>query len=729
MASKPTDTNKPVAPVDPDEDFENIDPEKATKDEKDEYVESVRKDFRYDLQAHDNYITNFDAYEAMLISKPYDSVSKKVQTGLSDGRTTTIYQERAARVCAQLPKGQMKAAGKKDGGAAAVLDIVLQKYLYPNANAQAPLLEKFRNWQFYSSVYGFMPMYYDWDVNQTGYAGPNCWLWHPRNFIPQIGRASVDDMDYCCAITYASEEFLENLLDEPDDAGWDMDEIKTLIRLVEEKMRDIDTKRDSLVTRERQSQSERGRIMLATRYEAGEDGNWVVFAPEYNGCVIRMIRNPHKNGRIPFVVKYATPLFDNFYGLGDFQRAKPLQFASDGLDNFYFAGVKRGLYPPTIINPAGVVKSSITQDPGAIWQETVVNSIREYRTDPVGLSTYQAAKTLMNGAMLNQAGTTDTSQNSANTSDPGFSKTPEGIQSQKQRESTRDNQDRFYLESKIEVLLDRMMGLFPAIGTESIPVDLFVEDFEEIDASGWSDELKNMLDISDSGMSARMTIKPDLFKDLTLRFQIDPNSTSQADKTTQLSSLEGFIKSMSSMQNEMTEMKNQGMTIDWNLVAQIQGELSDVPRMSKIFRQMTPEEKKSYETQQQAASGVQTPEERLIDNTNYKDLPDWAKSQWLTRQGYQMPQDASFMTEAEKLKMADTAAKMHATNVNSPANQTLEQPAPPPEPPQAPEGPTPQDTHTGPPMVLPAGHVVYDPAVQQAHSNIQELINGATPKK
>ena len=682
-----------------EEDYENLDPQTAGETELDEYIEKVKSQFRYDLLAHDNYIQNFDAYEAMLISRPYDSVSKKVQNGLSDGRTTTIYQERAARVCGQLPTGSMKAAGKKDDGASAVLDIILQKYLYPNANAQAPLLEKFRNWQFYSSVYGYMPMYYDWNVTETGYIGPDCWLWHPRNFIPQIGRASVDDMDYATALTFVGEEFLKELMEmsdkEAEDGGWDKEEIEVLVNLIAERLRQPDARRDSLVTRERQSQADKGRIMLATRYEAGDDGNWVIFAPEYNGVVIRCIRNPHKNGRIPFVIKYATPLFDNFYGLGDFQRAKPLQFFSDGLDNFYAAGLKRGLYPPTIINPSGVIKSSITQDPGAIWQEVVPNSIREYNTSPVGLNTYQSAKTLVNAAMLNQAGTTNMAS-TAETADPTSGKSPQGIAQQAQRESARDNQDRFFLESRQEVLLDRMMGLFGAIGTENIPVDLFVEDFEDIEAAGWSDDLKSMLDISNSGQSARMTIKPKFFKELSIRFQIDPNSTASSDKKAQLDSLDGFLKDMTSMQNEMVDMKNQGWTIDWQLVAKLKEELSNVPEMGKIFRHMTPQEQQTYQQQQQA-QGPQQKQPEIVDTTAYKDLPDWAQEQWLKKQGFQQPQGASIESTGTQLKAAEVHAKL----------QTLGAPKPEPTP----------------PPVFHNGTLIKDPTIAAAHQRIGDLVN------
>lgn len=683
-----------------DDDF---DPKTGTATEKEKYIECVRRDFRYDLLAHDNYITNFDAYEAMLISKPYDSVSKKIQNGLSDGRTTTIYQERAARVCGQLPTGKMKAAGKKDEGISAALDIVLQKYVYSNAASQAPLLEKFRNWQFYSSVYGFMPMYYDWNVTDD-YTGPDCWLWHPRNFIPQLGRPSIDDMDYCNAITFAGEDFLESLKDEPEDGGWDQEEIENLLKLISERMRFPDNKRDSLVTRERQSQADKSRIMLATRYESGADGNWVTFAPEYNGVVIRTIRNPHKNGKIPFVIKYATPLFDNFYGLGDFQRAKPLQFASDGLDNFYFAGIKRGLYPATIINPAGVVKSSITQDPGAIWQETVPNSIREYKTDPVGLTTYQAAKTMMNGAMLNQAGTTDTTQTAANTADPAFSKTPQGLEQQASRESSRDNQDRFYLESKIETLLDRMMGLFGAIGTEDIPVDLFVEDFKDIGDAGWGDSLKDMLEVSDSGQSARMTIKPSVFKDTTTRFQIDPSSTAMTDKKAQLDSLESFIKNIGSLQNVMTQMNAQGQTIDWVLVAELEEQLSDVPEMGKIFRKMTPEEQQSYQQQQQQAASAGQKPPQVVDTTAYKDLPPWAQEQWLAKQQFEQPQGATVETTDQKLKTAELATKMHTAASTSPEVTSSAAAIPPP--------------------IVHKGHIIQDEAIARAHRHIGAIVNG-----
>ena len=650
----------------------DIDPATATDPELREYHQRIRKDFTYDLTAHDNYIKDFDAYEAMLLSKPYDSVSRKMQSGMSNGRTTTIYLERAGHVAGKLPSGQVKAAGKNDEGLGAIWELIRTQWVYKNANAQKPLLKKFRLWQFNGSIYGFMPMYYDWNVTEHGYVGPDCWLWHPRNFIPQVGRASIDDMDYCHAITYVGEEYLEGLLDDTE-GGWDNDEVNRLIAMLHdgEKSVDVTDQRHSLVTRQRQLQAERGRIMLATRYESGKEGNWVVFAPEYNGVVLRTIRNPHKNGLIPFVIKYATDLFDNIYGLGDFQRAKPLQFADDGLDNFYFAGIKRSLYPSMIINPAGVVKSSISHDAGSILQETIQGSIREYRTDPAGMSTYQGAKQVIEGAHTFQAGSTQLDITGSQSGDPSFSKTDAGVNQQVSKEDTRDNQDRIELEMAIETLIDRMMGLIPVLGTETIPINIWSEEVEQLIDGGYGDSLKWLVSkkhmtVSKSGQHASIKIPAELYKDADIRFHMEFGSTAQQDKRQQLQALDGFVKDMTSMQNEIVEMKNQGMTIDWKLIAEIKGELSGVPQLGKIFRQMTPQESQQWQQSQAQANQPpkKAPTEQMRELINYKDAPPDIQRQMESEAGWQPSQVG--MSIDQHLKTVKQATDIHNQIQNSP---------------------------------------------------------------
>lgn len=382
----------------------------ATKN-KNAYEYEYKKDYQSDWDIHRNYIQTFDPYEAMLIGQVYDSVSNSVDgSKITDSYASTLAIERAARVMGKLPDGVTESVAKADQGKAAFMDILRQKWIYPNANSQHSFQTKLRLWQLYSSVYGYMPMFYDWNISSTGYVGPDCWLWNPRNLVPQQGRTSLNDMEYVTALTWVSEKYLQDRLDsDNEDDGWDREALKFLVELAHNATADSDQDKDTRVERSRISQATKKGICLATRYEAGEDGEWITFAPDHSCTEVRRIKNPHKNGRIPFVIKYAQPLFDSFYGLGDFQRAKPLQFARDGLVNFYFKGIKMNLIPPIVANANGVVKHTLDYREGAVMMETIPNSIRRLETSNAGLATYESAQTSLTGSLLSLYGSQNAS--------------------------------------------------------------------------------------------------------------------------------------------------------------------------------------------------------------------------------------------------------------------------------------------------------------------------------
>jgi hypothetical protein len=643
----------------------------------DDYVKTVYGDFKRDLDNHDYYIKDFDAYEAMLLGVTYDAVSRQTKNGLTDSATTTIYLERAARVVSQLPTGVIKAAGKKDDGKAALMNIILQKWIYPNANSQMSLLQKLRSWQFYSSVYGYMLMHYDWTVKDDGYIGPDAWLWNPRNFVPPVGYSNIDDMPYAHGISYVDEQDLEGFLEAPDSAGWDKAAIQDLLDAVRKHDNQAptptspDQKRDTYIKRKRQSGPEAGKIMLVTRYEAGKDGHWVTFAPRKQGIgtdnetnvrkFLRDIPNPHKNGKIPFVKKSCIPTFDNFYDIGDFQRARPLQGAMDGLTNFYFMGIKRMLLPPLVVNPNGVVKHTVSQEPNSVIVETIPDSIRELGTANAGLNTYQAVMTQFKGALLNQAGTTDTTVNSTGALDPGFGKTPQAIQSLQQRQGSRDNQDLFYLEEAIQTLIDRMVNLIPVMGTETVPIDLFSDDVQDIANAGYKDILQ-MIRVSSSGQSGKLMIDPKALKNCSYRFHLDDGSTIKQSKTDQLQALQQYNQSMSSNQNLLTQLQEQGKVYDVGLVAQLTGYLADIPQMQNIVRPMTPQEQQQVQASQQAAQ--QTPQDQMKIVANYRDLPQVSQMAALREEGLPTPDQGGMPNTLPTSSIGGALATQDTTKVN-----------------------------------------------------------------
>lgn len=554
-----------------------------------EYVSDYKKDYTEDWDVHRNYIQTFDPYEAMLVGQVYDSVSKSIDSSkITDSYAATLAIERAARVMGKLPDGNTEAVAKADQGKAAFMDILRQKWIYPNANSQHRFQTKLRLWQLYSSVYGYMPMFYDWNISATGYIGPDCWLWNPRNLIPQQGRTSINDMDRVTALTWVGYKMIEGLLEKDDDelkeAGWVRGALEQLKEKAKNETTDQDTEKDTEVSRARVSQATKRGICLATRYESGPDGKWCTFAPDHGFLQVRELDNPHKNGRIPFVIKYSQPLFDSFYGLGDFQRAKPLQFARDGLTNFYFAGIKNGLVPPLVVNANGVVKHTLDYRAGGIIMETIPNSVRTLDTSTAGLSTYQAAQSSLTGSLLSLYGSQNASMPGAETLNPSQGKTPAAIDLYNDKEATRDGQERMYLEEAIEELTDGFFSLVANIGTEEIPVNLFSADIEEIVKEGYADVLgifQGNLQPNSSLTGGVLKVDPAKLRGIEYRFNINNGSTTKENKEAMLAGLERLMGSIGKFQNLFKD--DQRIEVNWASIMSQYQQLSGVKGASDFI--------------------------------------------------------------------------------------------------------------------------------------------------
>lgn len=620
-----------------------------------------KKDYEEDWAIHRNYISDFDAYEAMLTSQVFDSVSKTVDgSKITDSYATTLAKERADRVMAKLPEGLTEPMGKADVGKAAFMDILRQKWIYPNANAQHPFTEKLNMWQLYSSVYGYMPMFYDWNVSPTGYVGPDCWLWNPRNLVPQQGRTSIEDMDYVTALTWVSKKFLQDLIDNPKEGdGWNRDSLRELIERSGNTETKVDQEQDTQVTRVRTPAASKKGICLATRYEAGPDGNWCTFAPDHAHVQVREIANPHKNGRIPFVIKYSQPLFDSFYGLGDFQRAKPLQFARDGLTNFYFVGVKNQLIPPLVANANGVLKHTLDYRAGGVIMETIKDSVRTLDVSATGLNTYQGTQSALTGQLLSLYGSQNASLPAADALNPSQGKTPAAISLYSDKEASRDGAEVRHLEAAIEQLTEGFYSLVVNIGTESVPVTLLAEDIKDIAASGMTD-IMDLFRPNASKTAGTLTIKPSALKDVEYRFKINPNSTKNANKEGELASLERIMTSIGKFQNIFKD--DPRVEVNWGEMMTAYEQASGIKGASQFIK-YDPSQPSPTQVQQHLEQMKNQPEQKQPEApkqiVNYKDAPEDIKRQMEQADGYQPSQNPTTPDMALKAHQAD---QKHATD-------------------------------------------------------------------
>ena len=562
-------------------------------------IKKISEEYSTDKDSIQNIVDTFDEKESMLISKVEDSMSFKSK--VTDSRLSTIIWERAGRVMGQLPSGMVKALSVKDKGKSMLMDIILQRYIQPNANSQYSHLTKLRMWDLYSMVYGVMPMMYDYRIDDD-YVGPDCWLIPIRNWIPQRGKTSIQDSDYCHVETFVSVRWLQNKLDSKV-GDWDKKSLKEIIVSAKEGSKAQKESRDeSYVEDERQQdyQTTKGKssqVKIVTRYEAGKDGHWIMFCPDYDNKVIRDIPNPHKNSKIPVVLKYCFPLVDSIYGLGDFERGKTLQYAMDSLINLYLDGVKMSVFPPTIMNPNGIVASSVKYSPGARWLENIPNSIRPYNTNPQGLSTFQSTYQFLIGSILNQNGTTDTAASSDTTSDPGFGKTPQALKLLQARENTRDNWDRFMMEQAVEELYDGFVNLVATKQPKPIKIDLFDEEIEQVAAL--YDDVKDILQVSESGEYGLLTVSSKDIGDTKYKFYIDANSTLRKDDAQQSEALTNLLVAVSKIPGLNQELAKNGLKYNVGEHMKRIFATSGVEGYDKIITGMTQEEMMNEQTQSQ----------------------------------------------------------------------------------------------------------------------------------
>lgn len=559
------------------------------------YEYQWKKDYEEDWFIHRQFVTTFDAYEAMSTGQVFDSVSNSTNNSrITDSYTLTLARERANRVMGKLPDGVTEAHGKADEGKAAFMDILRQKWIYPNANAQAPFQDKLELWQLGSDVYGYMPMFYDWNISPSGYVGPDCWLWSPRNLVPQQGRASIEDMEYVTALTWVNKKYLTDRRDNVMDGdGWDRNALDDLIERYDNETTRPDAQRDTYTMRTRVPQAVRRGICLATRYEAGDDGEWITFAPDHGYVEVRRIKNPHKNGKIPFIIKYSQRLYDSFYGLGYFQLAKPLQFARDGLTNFFFTGIKNQLIPPVVANANGVLKHTLDYRAGGVILETIPNSVRTLDVPAGPLNTYESAQQSLTGSLLSLYGSQNASIPGAQALNPSMGKTPAAISLYGDKEATADGAARNNLEQAIQQLTNGFYDLIANIGTEKVPVNLFADDIEDIIESGLTDVqdlFRGNFRPSSSGASGQLTIDPAKLKGVDYRFTIDWGSTAKQNKEAQLQALESYIGVISKLQNVIES--DPTAKVHWDKITQAFDNLSDIPGADKFItfdQQATPQ--------------------------------------------------------------------------------------------------------------------------------------------
>lgn len=490
-----------------------------------------------DFHSSDKYVSTkreeWDNKEDIFFSKNTDDISgDETKSQINDPRLSTYTLERAGRVCSQLPTGKPFALSKNDRGKNKLMTLVLNKWVYPNAKNQFPLITKFKLMDMYSLIYGSSFGLVDWVVDKTrGYIGPDLFLLNIRDVFPQAGAISLEDSDYIYVSTLKSKEWLKSR----DNETWkNIDKVlkKTTGKSRSQMSSDrISSRYSDFYSSYDAGGKDNPYIELITRYERDK---WITFNPDSKE-IVRVIENPHKNGELPVVSKHAFPLLDDFFGLGEIERGETLQKAINSLINLYFDGVKMQLFPPLQINPDEVVASSIKMRPGVkMYMDRPNQSVQAMNVSDKSLATFQSSYNFLLGALENTNGTTSTQV--AQQYDSTAGKTPQALKMQSARENTRDMMDRYQMEVTVQNVIEKFVNLQANKMEAPLILSLFSAEVDQI-----AKEFPDIVDFFDSGEGAKLTIDKELLKG-KYRFEVDSGSMIKKDDELELANLNTMLQ-------------------------------------------------------------------------------------------------------------------------------------------------------------------------------------------
>lgn len=485
-------------------------PSKVTrKSDQESLLEQVQSHVYDSKQWLETRRDEWDDLESILIVKLRDSLSQNAKSKVFDPRLSTMVYERAARVMAQSPKGKAYAQSKDDLGKNILMNMMLG-YYEKNANEQAPFLVKLRMWDLYSLVYGSMFSLVPWRVNErTGYIGPEVIVLPIRDCLPQPGVRSIDDADWFIHRAKVSIDWLKG----QDSNVW------TNIGALEKDLMDLggdvetdDANRSYVEKEYYPGKANDATFPLVELFTEYRHDKWVTWTPQRvndktsKPYILRVLNDPYPKGMLPIVAKHCFPLIDSPIGLGEFARGKSMQMGINSLWNLMLDYAKHKVFPPLHTNPDNVVPSTINWDSKFWFMQQPNVDVQAMRMDEGGMNTFHSVFGTMLSSMETMMGTTSVSESTSTQSSMG--KTPEAIKFLNQRESARDEWDRFMMEESLKQVYERWVALTVDKMDNDLEMRLFGDEIEDLQKV-----YPDVTELSESGKRGKVSVNKSMIDD------------------------------------------------------------------------------------------------------------------------------------------------------------------------------------------------------------------------
>lgn len=477
------------------------------------------------------YFQSFDEFERLARNRPSAKIEKNLPK-TTDGTLAAIVQEQPKRVVQQAPTGKVSCNDYPE--MAEVAGYVLTERLLPMGNTQGSTLQK--SWTMINKAltYGMQPSYTFFtntgDTMHTDFSIP-----YIKDVLVEKGKVFGPDSNVEFMRNWYTKSDLQDIIarekkfadqDSKYKSDWDLKSLAKLLNMGETENKEMTTP----------AETEKGIINggfeVIHCFQKGQKSKFYSFATAMPNTVIRTKTNPDPRGGTPLNYLYCNIDLSNPYGRGAVEMSGGIQNLIDH-QMVMFQFMTTMMMGPPLQLWGNVNKASIKYKPNAVWDmgANPNNIIKPFEINNAAIANFPSNYGLLKSQILNLNSTMDTSV-SAESGNPGFSKTPAGVKSNEARLSVSDNYMRKQFEKWFEDQAETAINIFfsemEGTGDLELPDDVLSEMTEET-LNKYYDEKAEKIKIPYS------KINDEVFK-----FSVDASSSevkSKADNAEKLTEL------------------------------------------------------------------------------------------------------------------------------------------------------------------------------------------------
>lgn len=431
--------------------------------------ENVVETFRNSRQYTEGLTDKFFEYERIARNLPHASIPKEYPK-TTDGTTASIIRKTPHRVIAQLPTGTIKS--DTNDWLSIVASFIYTHKIIPNANEGYGLLQKCWSVVERFLTFGFCPTYTPF-VEHGGYFCSDLRLPYWGDIFLQPGKVSDQDSNYIFMRSWWQTKDIEALIDSQSklskstEKTWNVDVLNQIKEFVSTK----DEKAKTPAEREKNIDT-KGGVELITGFQRGVQSKFFTFHVG-SGLIARTKINKDPRGELPVSFAYGDIDGFNPFGRGVIELVGSLQNLMDGEMQMYQYNRALQLNPP-LIKRGGFSKNKIKFAPNTIIDvgSDPNADVKPLLVDSTALANFPNNYGLMKSQLINLLASPDTSI-SSDVGNPGFSKTPQGVQQTQANISVDDNYVRKQFETWFERWSETAVNLYFAerTGVEELQLD------------------------------------------------------------------------------------------------------------------------------------------------------------------------------------------------------------------------------------------------------------------